>query len=779
MLGGLITLGWATQVARPLDDGLAEARFRLLERDASQTLTVVEIDAASIRAAGRWPWGRERFAQAIENLQDAGAAAVAFDVDFSAASTAAGDARLAQAIHRRPGSVVLPTFVQRTATGGGREVMAESSPLGALAGEAVLASVNVPVDEDGRVRRYGYGFGSAETQRQTVAGVLAGAAPDRSGSFLLDFAVRTETIPRLSFEDVRTGRFDASAVRGRNVLVGATALELGDEFATPRHGTLSGVYVHALAYENLRGGRALTVLAPGPLLALALLTGFLMRPRRGRIDLRKLLASHVAVAAIAVMGPLAVQAVWPVSLDTGLVLLAQAMCLIWAARAELDRRAAAIVKAREASLLHLAMHEPETELPNRRALTARIAEQLERRRDRPLAVVALGIDRYPVMRGAIGYGEATQVVQALAERIRAAAGEAEVAHLSTSVLGVMLTDTSAEALKARVRKLERLEPAVEVGEHVVDAFVRVGVAYRSRRDDTAEGLLEHASIALDQARTLDQRVVAFDPAQFIDPSANLSLMSEMRRGLKAGELSLHYQPKLSLADGRVKSAEALARWRHPERGDIPPGVFIPVAEETGNIRALTEWVLARAIADQAEMAEAGQEIDIALNVSARLLDDKEFRRHALRVATARRGRLTFEVTESAVMGNPQAAMAAIAAFREAGIGISIDDYGVGLSSLAYLKMLEADELKLDKSLVDFVDQRERDRLIIGSTMELAHALGMSVTAEGVEEEAVQRTLAKLGCDTIQGYLISRPLPLPQFLAFLEGRKPARRRAKAA
>ncbi|HEY8571530.1 putative bifunctional diguanylate cyclase/phosphodiesterase [Phenylobacterium sp.] len=776
VLVALLALANGSALLRPVDDGLAETRFRLLQREPSGTIAVVEIDTPSIRAAGRWPWGRDRFGQAIENLQQAGARSVGFDVDFSAPSQPQADAQLAAAIRRRPASVVLPTFVQPSRKAGDAGELIESSPLGALSDEALLASVNVPADDDGRVRRYGFGFGEGAAHRQTIGGVLAGADPHRSGTFLIDYGVRAEAIPRLSFEDVYQGRFDPKLVAGKNIIVGATALELGDEFATPRHGTLSGVYVHALAYESLWYGRALTTLAPGVMLALALLAAFLMRPRRGAIDLRKLMAVHAAVAAAAVLLPLGIQAVAPVSLDTGIILLAQALTLIWAARAELDRRAAAIVKARESSLLHAALHEPETELPNRRALSADIAKRLERRDGMALAVVAVGIDRYPIMRGAIGYGLATQVVQQLARRVSKTSGEPKIAHLSTSVLGLVMSANSAEGLKARIRDLELMDPSLQVGEHAVDAFVRLGVAYLGPHGQTAENLLEHASIALDQARQLDRRLVVFDEHAFVDPSLNLALMSEMRHGLRAGELSLHYQPKLTLADGRVKAAEALVRWRHPERGMIAPDAFIPAAEETGNIRALTEWALAQAIADQDRLAAAGQELEIALNVSARLLGDRDFRRKALRIAASRRGQLTFEITESAVVENPQAAMAAIAAFRQAGLGISIDDYGAGLSSLAYLKMLEADELKLDKSLVSAVATSTRDRLILKSTVELAHSLGMKVVAEGVEDAMAQRALAKLGCDVVQGYLVSKPLPTADLLAFLNRR---RTRAQAA
>ena len=350
----LTALAGAAGVVRPLDYALASARFDLIRRPASQTLTVVEIDAASIRSAGQWPWGRERFARVIQALEAAGAKSIAFDVDFSARSSPEADLEMRQAIERRPGAVVLPTFVQAQGRGVDRRVM-ETSPLGGLSEQAVMASVNVPVDADGQVRHYRYGFGEGERYRQTVGALLGGAAYGRNDEFLIDYGISPATVPHLSFEDVRAGRFDPALVKGRNILIGSTALELGDEFATPKARALPGVYVHALAYESLRAGRDLRQLSGTVVLLLAAWAAYLLRPRKTR-DLRKMLRRHLAVAAAAVAGPAVLQAFTPVVADTGSVLFTQMLCLIWVVRSELARRAQAITEARETHLVQLAEH---------------------------------------------------------------------------------------------------------------------------------------------------------------------------------------------------------------------------------------------------------------------------------------------------------------------------------------------------------------------------------------------------------------------------------------
>lgn len=242
-------------------------------------------------------------------------------------------------------------------------------------------------------------------------------------------------------------------------------------------------------------------------------------------------------------------------------------------------------------------------------------------------------------------------------------------------------------------------------------------------------------------------------------------MSELRQGLKAGQLALHYQPKRA-ANGQIDGVEALMRWNHPTRGPIRPDIFILAAEETGAIRELTEWTVAQALADSAALRHAGHAQRISINVSGRVLTDLAFREFVLAATHGRTHELCLEVTETAVIENPQAAVEAVAAFRRAGLAISIDDYGVGLSSLSYLKILDADELKLDRSIATAV-AAERDRLILRSTIELAHGLGMAVVAEGVEDAAVEAVLLNLGCDLIQGYLVSRPLPLSDLGRFLE------------
>lgn len=766
----------ASGALRPVEDALASQRFALIQRSASQDLVLVEIDANSLSVADVWPWDRDRYAQALDNLSAAGAELVGFDVDFSARSTLTMDRAFAEVIAKTPGAVVLPTFVQPAQRSTAGAPMVENTPLAALSDEALLASVNVVADSDGRVRRYLRGFAAEDAFRPSMAALMAGEPYGRTTAFSIDYGIQPGSIPTLSFQDVYENRFDPALVRGRKVLIGATALELGDNLATPRHGILPGVFVHALAYESLAQGRALHAPHPLVILVLIIAVAFALRPTRRTIALEGLARRHLLVLVLTLGAPVVVQALAPVILPVSPLLLTQLLCLAVAIQLELRRRGEDIVRAREAGLLHLAMHEPETELPNRRALLDEIARA--RRGDAgAVAVVAIGVDRYAQMRAAIGYGMANDVVRAVAARLLRTCHASRLGYLSTGVLGLVVRRGDVAALETELARLEALDPAYQVDGALVDAFLRLGVAYDWNPSETDERLLEQATIALDEARRQTRRRLMFQPAAFPDPTLNLSLMSDLRQGLEEGQIALHYQPKRA-ADGAIVGVEALMRWTHPTRGAIRPDIFILAAEETGSIRELTEWTLTQALADSAALRQAGHDLTVSVNVSGRVLGDLAFRDFVLHTVGARAHELCLEVTETAVIESPQAAIAAVTAFRQAGLAISIDDYGVGLSSLSYLKTLEADELKLDRSIATAVST-ERDRLILRSTIELAHSLNMKVVAEGVEDAAVEAVLLGLGCDLIQGYLVARALPLADLKTFLAATAPSSALAAAS
>jgi EAL domain-containing protein (putative c-di-GMP-specific phosphodiesterase class I) len=237
--------------------------------------------------------------------------------------------------------------------------------------------------------------------------------------------------------------------------------------------------------------------------------------------------------------------------------------------------------------------------------------------------------------------------------------------------------------------------------------------------------------------------------------------------IDAGGLAVAYQPKFDLRSRTITGVEALVRWPNYRGGPLGPDIFVPMAEETGHIQALTEWVLRQAVADHAALTRAGHDITMSVNLSGRLLHDQDFAERVLAIIGAAADRFCLEVTETAAMENPELAMRSLGQYRAAGVSVAIDDYGSGLSSLAYLKDLPATELKIDKAFVLDVSDSQRDSLLVRSTIDLGHSLGMRVTAEGVETATALSLLALMGCDSAQGYFIARPMPLPDLVDFLQ------------
>jgi predicted signal transduction protein with EAL and GGDEF domain len=423
--------------------------------------------------------------------------------------------------------------------------------------------------------------------------------------------------------------------------------------------------------------------------------------------------------------------------------------------------------ARESS--RLALLDPETGLPNRIAVQRRVVALLESDPDGIVVVAAINIERFPHLRGAIGHVAMIDLIRRLAGRFARAYGDAPIARLSSANIGLAFVARDMDdALRVAARLQSAVMGPVLLRDNRVDVSVTIGLSEASDAIASAKevSMIDRAMIAVDQAHAARKQIARFDPALYGNPGSTLSLMSEMLRALDDSQMSVVYQPKYALHSGSIVGAEALVRWNHPERGALRPDLFVQMAEETGHIAELTEWVLRRAIADQHALHAAGHDVSISVNWSGHLIDDTAFTDIALDVARSRAGNLCLEVTETAIIGNARLARQTLERFRAAGLGISIDDYGSGLSSLAYLKNIPADELKIDKAFVINMASDPVDAVLVRSAVSLAHSLGLRVVAEGVEDQAALELLRAMGCDLAQGYLIARPMPLAELEAFL-------------
>ncbi|MBC2661318.1 EAL domain-containing protein [Novosphingobium flavum] len=726
-----------------VEHSLEEASAALRRHPASSELRIVEIDAHSIASIDRWPWPRRNYVAVIDRLQRAGAASVSFDVDFSARSNPADDRALGAALARTRMPVILPTFGQES--GAGRSGWTDSLPVPELREHATIAAVSVRPDSDGVVRRAPVGTITDGLPRPSLSAAMAGLANGAADSdFPIDYAIDPDTIPRSSFIDVRDGRFDPAAFAGKHVLIGATAIEMGDRYAVPGRGVIPGVVIQALAAETLRGGLPREAGWPLPLL-LALALGFgILRIGNGRV-----LAITVTAAPLLLFG-LAVAAKagfnWSFELAPAMVVLAVVSAATYAARSWVARQVRR-------------SHDTATGLPNRLALCGPGGPG-----DGAGLVVARFSD-YDKLVAALGDRTTADLVGRVQERISLVTEGATIYRVEDRALVWVASDEA--DLQARLATLRTIMlPPVEVAGRRVDVALNYGFAWR-RPDESTDHLLGRGLLAADQALTRGVSWNAHDDLNDEAIDRELSLLGELDDAIGANEIEVVYQPKLALASGRIASAEALVRWNHRTRGRLGPDLFIPLAERNDRIAGLTLYVLERAIADLGRLRAQGLEISVAVNISAKLVDAPDFCA-AVRDLVERSGvatnRLIFEVTESAAMVDVEAAAAALDAFREMGISISIDDYGTGQSTLSYLRQLPLDELKLDRKFVQFAHLNRDDAILVQSTVSLAHELGLKVVAEGVEDAGSLAFLRSIGCDMAQGYLISRPVAPDDLLA---------------
>ncbi len=442
-------------------------------------------------------------------------------------------------------------------------------------------------------------------------------------------------------------------------------------------------------------------------------------------------------------------------------------CTVWIWRSQ-QRLMVSLSQAHAAK--QLALQDVETGLANRNALTRRVVrlKAASEQKGGIVTVAAIGLDRFDHLRGAIGHLLMIELLQSLAAKLANAYSHAPVSRLSEAEFGLaFIVRDPEEANRIATRLQAAASEPMTLNGNRIDVSITIGLCTQADEIASATELsiIDRALIAVNQARAARNHIGRFDPMIYGDPGASLSLMSDMLQAMKTGQLSIAYQPKLDLRTGAIDGVEALVRWTHPKLGRQRPDVFVQMAEQTGNIAELTEWVLRRVIRDQLHMREVGIDVCVSVNWSGLLLNDNTFTQNVLSIARTTPGRLCFEVTETAIIGNAGIARQTLEQFRSEGIRISIDDYGSGLSSLAYLKNIPADELKVDKTFVRNLAADPVDVVLVRSAVSLAHSLGLAVVAEGVESREALDILVDIGCDIAQGYVISRPIPLAELMTF--------------
>lgn len=437
-----------------------------------------------------------------------------------------------------------------------------------------------------------------------------------------------------------------------------------------------------------------------------------------------------------------------------------------------------VAKANEDKLRQMALHDSLTGLPNRLLLKDRLEHAISgaRRSGETLNLAILDLDRFKEVNDTLGHQVGDALLVLVAERLVESVRVGDtVARLGGDEFAVLLPQKtgqpSAYDVAERIRSSLR-EPFALAGCVSLEVGVSIGLATFPGDSDCSSKLMQCADVAMYEAKRQATGIERYDPAKDLNSIRTLVLSGALRKAIDSDELGLVFQPKMDLRSGSICSFEMLTRWDHPEHGPIPPVEFVPQAEESGNIVPFTRWTLERTAARLAEWQRDGMNFSLALNLSPRSLHSKEilaFTEALLDRYDISPAQIILELTETAVMLDPAGATMRLEQLHALGLRISIDDFGTGYSSLSLLRRLPLNELKIDKSFVDNMTTNAQDRVIVRSTIDLAHNLGLEVVAEGVETEAQASALEELGCDIIQGFLISEPIAGDKLAAWIATR----------
>jgi diguanylate cyclase (GGDEF)-like protein len=422
---------------------------------------------------------------------------------------------------------------------------------------------------------------------------------------------------------------------------------------------------------------------------------------------------------------------------------------------------------------YLAQYDVLTDLPNRNLLYERLEEAVNShcRDGKSLALMLMDLNDFKEINDTMGHQTGDLLLQEVGRRLQSTIHKNEtVARLGGDEFGILLPEMAEEqAIPAADKLLKALEPPFAIGDLAVDVRASIGIAIFPKHGEDKDTLFRRADVAMYQAKRSTDGYVMYSPEHDPYSPKRLSVMAELHRTIKKKELFLVYQPKVNLVTGKITGVESLARWQHPRFGFIPPDQFIPLAERTGFIKPLTAWGLETALGQSRAWLQQVLRVPVSVNVSARILRDEDFPNRVgqlLEGMAIKASHLELEVTESVIMEDPAHALKILTEINHMGVALSIDDFGTGYSSLSYLKKLPVHAVKIDKSFILHMTEDQNDAQIVRSTIDLAHNLGMKVIAEGVENREIWECLLTLGCDEVQGYYLTRPLPAPEMTTWL-------------
>lgn len=735
-------------LVEPLELAIKVVRNKVHDFPASGEIVLVAIDDRSLAEAGPAPWNGTQLATLLDQTRRAGARSIHLDAELPNGASPHAD-RLEAALQAAQGKISLPARFSLDANSGSRT---DLLPPARFARHAELVNANFRQNWDGSVWHHPYGV-PGDRPMPSLASRLGGREGGAGELFPINYGINTSTIPVVSASDVLSG-IASQQLAGRDAVIARTDVGVKRYWA-PGHDFVPAGMLHILAAETLRQGRPLYFGWLSPLAIGGLLAGILLFNRR-------------RWAAGLVLGGTSLGVVAAPMLLEGAqihVEVLPAFCVVLIAAA-----------IRGVASFRRSFHERGTTnlvtgLPNLQAL-----------RDMPgldsSILIVARVKNYAQIAATLEAKHEKEMVEQIVARLSFGTGGSLIYQSDEGVF-VWVSDESGEELV--VQQLEALHALfrtpIVVATRLIDLAVTFGLDL-----DTSRPLVQRvpsALIAADGAAREGKRWASFNRASLEDAEWAMSLLARLDQAIENEELWVAFQPKLDCRTGDITGAEALVRWTHPERGNVYPDQFIGAVEQGGRIDRLTYFVLDKALEAAAQINREGRHFTIAVNLSVLLLTDDKLvdnvdaliRKHGIQPEL-----LTLEVTETSTLGDAEEALETLQRIANRGINLSIDDYGTGFSTLEYLKRIPASELKIDRSFISMLHKSQSDRIMVNSTIQLAHSLGRTVVAEGVENEEILNELVEMRCDLVQGYHIARPGPLSQLLQLLNEHKGSRQAA---
>jgi diguanylate cyclase len=722
------------QVGEPVELAMQSTRSKLRSHPASGSIVLVAIDDRSLSEVGNAPWNGDVLANLIRRVDAAGARRIHIDADLDNGRSPQASA-LEAALASSRAEVLLPA---RFSFDPVSEVRSDHLPPARFARHAQLVNTNFFVWWDGAVWYHPRGAEVNGRHLRSLSSVLGGSLQNSSELFPIDHGIDIRSIPILSASDILTNRVDARQLAGKNIVIARTD-DAVQRFKAPGYALVPGVLFHLIAAETLLAGQPIDLGWVTPL-ALALFVAAANLYIRRRALVASVLGLSVAGAMV---GPLLLEA-YQIHVD---VLPALAVILTVASL----RTGASLRRAfRERGTTNLV-----TGMPNLQAL---------RQSQRDGAVVAARVKNYAQITTTLPPQLEKELVEQIVGRLEFGAGGSVIYQADEGVF-VWIADNAEDSVVQQLEGLQGLfRSPIVVATRLIDLTVTFGLDLDGSRSLAQR--VSSALVAADEAARDGKRWASFNPARVEDADWNMSLLARLDQAIDNGELWVAYQPKVDCRTGKLIGAEALVRWTHPEKGNVYPDQFIGAAEQGGRIERLTYFVLEDALTTAARINKGKRRFTIAVNLSVLLLHSDKLVptvESLLLKHGVEPGLLTLEVTETSTLGTAADQIANLQRLSDLGVQLSIDDYGTGFSTLEYLRRIPASEIKIDRSFISMLNNSQSDRIMVNSTIQLAHSLGRKVVAEGVENEDILQELKRMRCDIVQGYHTGRPIKVADLL----------------